>query len=181
MNELYSEVDGFWQKVIDDLLESLRNSYEPFSSGNTGQEIAKDNMIPVTLISEGFEITITMPDYWSFMDEGVSGAVNNKNISQYKYKNKRPPISAIRKFMFNRSIVGKNYRDIRDQPKSEQRQRNIDKELDSIAFAIAYKIWRDGLKKTNFFSNVVNDDLLRKFESQLVEEYGQLIINKIKL
>ncbi len=181
MTEIYEEVSAFWQKVIDDLLESLKNSYEPFSSGNTGQEIAKDNMTPVTLISQGFEITLTMPDYWSFMDEGVSGAVNNRNISQFKFKKKRPPISAIRLFMFNRGIVGKNYRDIRKRPKSISRQRSIEKELNSIAFAIAYKIWRDGLRKTNFYSNVVNDDLIRNFGEQLAKEYGRLIITKLKI
>jgi len=145
-------------------------------------EIGGMNKYPVTLISQGFEITIALPYYWDFMDSGVSGAVNNTSISEYRYKNKKPPISAIRLFMQNRGIVGKNYTKIRDMPRSEKRQRAIDEELNRVAYAIAYKIWRDGLLPTNWVSDVLNDNLLRRFEEQILNEYGRLIIeiNKLK-
>lgn len=180
MKELYNEVNGFWQQVIDDLVQSLKDVGR-YASGNTAQSIGSFNTTPVTLISNGFEITIAMPDYAKYIDEGVSGAVNNKNISQYKYTNKKPPIKAIRQFMLNRGIVGQNYRNIRSQPKGEGRTRKINDELNSVAFAIAYSIWRDGLKKTNFYSDVVNDNLLSNFAEQLTNEYGRLIIDKITI
>ena len=156
-------------------------------------EIGGMNKYPVTLISQGFEITIALPYYWDFMDSGVSGAKKNTGISKYKFKDKGkgkngkgqrgvPNIKAIRLFMINRGIVGKNYTKIRDMPRSEKRQRAIDEELNRVAYAIAYKIWRDGLLPTNWVSDVLNDNLLRRFEEQILNEYGRLIIeiNKLK-
>jgi len=178
-DEIYDNINGFWQKVIDDLVQSLKDVGR-YASGVTAQSIGAFNMQPVTMQSEGFEITIAMPSYYIFMDEGVSGAVNNKGISRFKYTNKRPPISAIRAFMINRSIVGDDFRAARKST-GKNRQSNIDKALNKVAYAIAYKIWRDGLKPTNFFSDVVNDKLLTKFENEIVSEYSQLIIDSIKL
>ena len=178
-DEIYDSLNGFWQKVIDDLVQSLKD-VNRFASGVTAQSIGAFNVQPVTVISEGFEITIAMPNYYIFLDEGVSGAVNNKGISRFKYTNKRPPISAIRKFMMNRSIVGKDFRAARES-KGKGRQQSIDKALNNVAYAIAYKIWRDGLKPTHFFSDVVNDKLLTKFENEIANDYSQLIIDSIKL
>ena len=189
-DEIYDSLNGFWQKVIDDLVQSLKD-VNRFASGVTAQSIGAFNVKPVTIISEGFEITIAMPYYWQFMDEGVSGAKNNKKISQFSFKDKGkgkggkgqkglPPVSAIRKFMMNRSIVGKDFRAARES-KGKGRQQAIDKALNSLAYAIAYKIWRDGLKPTHFFSDVVNEKLLTKFENEIVNDYSQLIIDSIKL
>jgi hypothetical protein len=180
-DEIYENLTGFWQKVIDDLVKSFKEKYEPFSRSVTQQLIGDGyNAIPVKVQSEGFEITIYMPNYYIFMDEGVSGAVNNKGISRFKYKNKIPPISAIRLFMQNRTIVGEDFRKARSS-KGKNRQSNIDNALNKVAYAIAYKIWRDGLPKTNFFSDVVNEKLLTKFENEIVNDYSQLIIDSIKL
>jgi len=178
-DEIYENLTGFWQKVIDDLVQSLKD-VNRYASGVTAQSIGAFNAKPVTVISEGFEITIAMPSYYIFLDEGVSGAVNNKGISRFKYTNKRPPIKAIRAFMMNRGIVGDDYRKAR-KSKGTERQRNIDNALNKVAYAIAYKIWRDGLPKTNFFSDVVNEKLLTKFENEIANDYSQLIIDSIKL
>jgi len=189
-DEIYDSLNGFWQKVIDDLVQSLKD-VNRFASGVTAQSIGAFNVQPVTVISEGFEITIAMPSYWQFMDLGVSGAKNNKDISPFSYKDKGkgkggrgqkglPPVSAIRKFMLNRSIVGKDFRAARAS-KGKGRQQSIDKALNNVAYAIAYKIWRDGLKPTHFFSDVVNEKLLTKFENEIANDYSQLIIDSIKL
>lgn len=177
--ELYNQLSVFWQKVIDDLVKSLQD-VNRFASGNTAQAIGSFNGTPVKFVSADlFEVTLFMPDYYKYIDEGVSGAVNNRSVSQYKYTTKRPPISAIRKFMINRSIVGSDYKDLKRQRKSSARSQSVDKSLNRIAYAIAYKIWRDGLKPTRFYSNVVNDDLLSKFENELLEGYGKLIFDII--
>lgn len=183
-DEIYENLTGFWQKVIDDLVQSLKD-VNRYASGVTAQSIGAFNAKPVTVISEGFEITIAMPSYYIFLDEGVSGAVNNKGISRFKYKKPlssktRPPISAIRLFMQNRTIVGEDFRKARSS-KGKNRQSNIDNALNKVAYAIAYKIWRDGLPKTNFFSDVVNEKLLTKFENEIANDYSQLIIDSIKL
>ena len=174
--ELFSHVDAFWQKVIDDLVKSLQDVGR-YASGVTAQSIGSFNGTPVKINSDGFEVTLYMPDYYKFLDEGVSGAVNNTNISQYKYSSKRPPIKAIRKFMLNRGIVGNDYRQLKSQKRGQAKTDSIEKSLNRIAYAIAYKIWKDGQKPTHFYSNVVNDKLLLTFEKELLEGYGKLVLD----
>lgn len=180
-DELYDIIDGFWQKVIDEIVTNLYQANR-VASGALAQAVGgyENTAIPVTVIGQGFEVTIAMLPYWIYVDEGVSGAINNKGISQFKYTNDKPPVSAIRKFMMNRGIVGEDYAAAK-RTSGRARQRNIGKALNSVAYAIAYKIWRDGLPKTNFFSDVVNEKLLTKFENEIVNEYSKLIIDLIEL
>ena len=178
--EIYEQLDSFWQQVVDDLRASLidvgRNA-----SGNTGESIGEFNTKPVSITSNGFTITLGMPDYYEYLDEGVSGAVNNKNRSRFKYTNKMPPIKAIRRFMINRGIVPKNYSQIRKGKGTKaQKRKNVDDALNGLAFAIARKIYENGTKTTNFYSNVVNDELITSFENKLLGFYEGQIIDIIK-
>ena len=121
-----------------------------------------------------------MFDYYEFMDEGVSGAKNNKGISRFAYKDKMPPIKAIRTFMFNRTIVTANLDKLKRGNRA-QKQQNVEDAQNSIAFAISYKIWRDGLKPTNFYSNVVNDALIDKFAQQILNKYSDLVFDIVAI
>jgi len=179
-HELLPFLQTFWQKVIDDLVQSLKD-VNRFASGNTAQAIGAFNLTPVTFISNSsFEITIAMPDYYKFMDQGVSGAKKNTNISPFKYTNKRPPISAIRKFMLNRGIVGRDFRRARST-RGRKRGAAINSSLDNLAYAIAFSIWEKGLTPTHFYSDVVNDTLLANFERQLLDQYGKLVLEIIDI
>jgi hypothetical protein len=177
VEELYSKTDSFWQNVIDELRLSFKEKYKPMSSSVTIQEIGGMNVTPVKMQSQGFEITIVLPYYWDFMDSGVSGAKQNTSISKYKYRDKLPPIKAMRLFMLNRGIVGSNFRQLRSMPKTPKRQQSIDEELNRVAYAIAYTIWKRGLQPTHWVRDVINDNLLRNFEEQILAEYGRLIID----
>lgn len=177
-NQLFPFLQSYWQKVIDDLVQSLKD-VNRYASGVTAQEIGAFNVTPVKFISsELIEVTIAMPEYYKFIDEGVSGAKKNTNISRYKYTNKMPPISAIRKFMLNRGIVSRDFRQIRSS-KGRGRNQSIDKSLNRLAYAIAYSIWQKGIKPTNFYTDVIDDELLTNFEKQLLDQYGKLVMNII--
>ena len=67
-DEIYDSLNGFWQKVIDDLVQSFKDNYGNFPRSVTRQEIGGMNVTPVKVQAEGFEITVAMPYYWQFMD-----------------------------------------------------------------------------------------------------------------
>ena len=174
-DELYKNLDKFWQQTVDELIESLKR-VNRYASGNTAQSIGEFNTRPVTIESNGFRITLGMPDYYEFIDEGVSGAKRNKNISRFKYTNKMPPIKAIRRFMINRGIVPSNFRQLRNSNTRSGKRRSADSVLNSMAYAIARKIFENGVKPTHFYSDVVNDKKLQAFETNILDWYGDHII-----
>ena len=186
---LIGMLNQYWQKIVDDLVKSLYDVGR-VASGATAQSIADGNTNPITITSNGFRIQIAMPTYYQFIDEGVSGAEKNKGISRFSYKSQfswknAPTISAVRKFMLNRGIS--KFSDIkakrsytRKNTKSGKR-RDAEAIRNSIAFAVSYNIWKYGLDKTNFYSNVINDKELLDFESKLLEQYRKYIIDIIKV
>ena len=179
---LIIQLTQYWQLVVDELVKSLnegikRNSKDgTLASGNTAQSIADGNKKLVTITSNGFRIQIAMPDYYQYIDEGVSGAKNNTGISRFKYTSKMPPISAIRKFMLNRGI------DPAKESNTTSGKRRDDEAIrNGLAYVIARSIFENGVKPTNFYSNVINDKKLLDFESKLLEQYRKYIINIIKV
>ena len=174
-NSLYTNLDKYWQKVVDDLVQSLKDVGR-YASGNTAQAIGDGNTQPVTITASGFKITIAMPNYYEYLDEGVSGAKNNTGISRFKYTNKMPPIKAIRKFMLNRGINAPRT----SNTKSGKRQ-DAEKIRNGIAFAIARSIFNNGTKRTDFYSNVINDKKLIAFEQMLLAQYSNYVIELIKI
>lgn len=188
VKQLYRFTTDYWNQVVKELVKSLTQAY-PGSSGMTRQSIGRDNMKPVELTSSGLFIRIYMPPYYDYMDKGVRGARGKGINSPYAFKNKGrgprggqkgiPPISAMRRFMKNRGIVGSNYNRIKRTKNKVAKRKAVDQELNRIAYAIAYKIWRDGLRPTQWYSRVINDKKLQQFESFITREYGQLVMEVI--
>ena len=183
-DKLFDSLLDYWQKVVDELEKNLYIANK-VASGKTVQSIGELNQQPVTITASGFKVQISMPSYYQFIDEGVSGAKYNTSISRFKYTNKMPPISAIRKFMLNRGIS--KFSDIKPKrnysgtnTKSGKR-RDAEDIRKSIAFVIARSIYNYGLDKTNFYSNVINDKELLAFEQKLIDEYGDFILDVIKV
>jgi hypothetical protein len=170
----------FWQDVVDRIKDNLvkkgRNS-----SGMTYQEIENPH---ITVGDKGYNIKLLMPDYYAYLDEGVRGTgkfgknptirLMRRNTGRFFFKQKQPPISAMREFMRNRGIVGKTR-------KGSRGTKNSQKQLDSIAFAIAHSIWQTGTQQTDFYSDVVNQKLIDDFAQDVIEELGQEIIINIEL
>ena len=174
-SELFDSLLDYWQKVVNELTESLEDNYK-MSSGLTAQRIGEFNSQPVELTTQGFKVTISMPDYYQFLDEGVSGAKFNTSISRFRYKDKMPPIKAIRRFMANRGIT---------QPKNSNtkagKARDKEDVLNGIAFAISRSIYNKGLKKTNFYSDVINDEQIVKLERKLLAQYQRYVIDIVRI
>jgi len=194
-SELFDALLDYWQKVVNELTESLEDNYK-MSSGLTAQRIGEFNSQPVELTTQGFKVTISMPDYYQFMDEGVSGAKFNKNISRFKYKDKGrgkggrgqkgiPNIGAILKFMDNRGI--KSFEDITPKRAFKPRNTKSGKRKDAeeikrnVAFAIAYNIWKYGQEPTNFYSDVINDEQIVKLERKLLAQFQRYVIDIVRI
>ena len=185
MNELkerlFDSLTEYWQKIVDDLVQSLYDVGR-VASGATVQSIgaAEEGARLVDITTSGFRVRIGMPSYYQFIDEGVSGAKRNTGISRFKYKKPlssktRPPISAMLKFIDNRTITPRPSNTRSGKKKDAQEMRL------ALAFAISHKIWRDGLEPTNFYSKVINDPQLQEFERRLLEQFSDFILDIVRI
>jgi len=195
----------YWQTVVNELREKLEDAY-PMSSGATAAEIGTMNERPIQITSRGFKVSISMPEYYEFLDEGVKGkksTYSKSSGSPFAYTDKMPPIDAIRKFMLNRGIS--KVQEILDKEQLPRKKRKLSKKsasakrksiksntragrkedneavLNSIAFAIAKSIFNKGLEATNFYSDVINDTELIKFEARLLTEFSEFITEIVRV
>ena len=182
---------SYWQKIVDELMQNIKDAY-PFSQGGTAAAIGenKGNLIQIT--SQGYLVTITMPSYYQFLDEGVSGAIKNKNISRFKYKDGGkgrggkgqrgvPNLGAIRRFMLNRGINTfediKSKRGFKGRNTRSGKKRDAEEIRQNVAYVIAYSIWKNGQEPTNFYSSVINDQEILEFEKRILVQYKKYILS----
>ena len=172
---LFNSLLGYWQSTINKFRLELEKAY-PMSSGGTAAAIGEENANPITITANGFKVEISMPSYYEYLDEGVSGAKYNKGISRFKYTDKMPPIKAIRKFMLNRGINAPK----KSNTKSGKR-RDAEAIRNGIAFAIAKSIFNKGLKPSRFYTNVINDQQQIDFEKRLLEQFDGYVLSVVKI
>lgn len=200
--EIFFALAEYWTKVVQELKSSLiaagRNA-----SGNTASQFGvppdESQVNLVTVTSQGYAVKLWMPYYYDFINKGVSGT-EITYATEYKYSDKMPPISAIRNFMLNRGISkprkkerAKDTNKLKSKisrlkrkertPKntrSAQRQ-DMNSMLNGIAFAIAKSIQKEGLKPTKFYDNVVNSQKIAQFEQELLDKWGEYVLEVIKV
>lgn len=172
--QLYKGLTVYWQKTVDELVKSLYDVGR-VASGKTAQNIGAFNKTPVQITSNGYKITISMPDYYDFMDKGVNG-LKSVYTTKYAYTDKMPPIKAIRRFMLNRGINAP-----RGSNTKSGKRRDAESIRNGIAFAIARSLYENGQKPTKFYSKVINDKKLKDFERRLTDLYKANIIDSIKI
>ncbi len=78
-DRLFNSLMEYWQLIINELVKELEKSYPLGRS--TVQEITVGNALPVGKTNTGYKVSLFMPYYYEFMDEGVSGAKFNTGIS----------------------------------------------------------------------------------------------------
>tara|TARA_R110001632_G_scaffold218014_1_gene346952 strand:- start:1211 stop:1810 length:600 start_codon:yes stop_codon:yes gene_type:complete len=193
--QLFDYLLEYWNTVVSSFRTELERAY-PMSSGGTADAIGAGNQNPITITANGFMVEISMPSYYQFLDEGVSGAKYNKGISRFKYTDKMPPLSAMLTFMDNRGIT--KLKPSKKKPKGAKKssrlkrnnrpkntrsgqKRDADSIRNAIAFAIAKSIFNKGLKPSHFYSNVINDNKILDFESKLLSEFDQYILSVVKV
>ena len=76
---------------------------------------------------------------------------------------------------------GRLKRDSQRKNTRAARSADLESRLRSIAFAIAKSIFNKGLEATNFYSNVINDPQLRKFEARLLDEFSDYVVDIVRV
>ena len=129
------------------------------NSNSLSQSIGANLSNGVVVDGSEVSLTISLNDYYPFVDEGVRGVggesitgkqlVNQNNTSSFRYKTKKPPFKDILQWVRTKTNVDPNFSDV---------QR---------AFIIQDSIFRKGTKATNFYSDVINNKSLGKLVADL--------------
>lgn len=93
-----------------------------------------------------------------YQDKGVNGSVNKLYDTPYSYKDKPPPWQAFVQWINTKNIQLKNedkYTRATNAGSSFAALEGDDKDIESAARAIAWKVFRDGLKPRNVYTKEI--------------------------
>ncbi len=158
-NKSYALVKKWLEGVIKLAKQNLANSGAIASDSLS----ASIDFEPISLTDTSFVVAIVANDYWKFVDLGVKGAKSSSRApnSPFQYRNKRPPIRPIQEWIAFKSIPLQG----RDKIAANR----------ALAINISNKIWREGLKATNFMSNAVTKDMVAVLTENIAEVLGKSI------
>ena len=148
LKNLISEVaEPFDDSVVKDVLDNfstklvndLKTSLSRKGKKASGNLYDSIN-VEVKLLGNDYNLVVKMADYWNYVDKG-------------RKPGKQPPISSIVKWIRNKPSFGGLG----------------NKKPESVAFGIAKKIGKFGIKPTNFYTKVINDGRLIKLEEDIAE------------
>ena len=168
-----------FKKVLEDLMKQRQIS----ASG----ELA-DSINPV-IDNEGKRLTITMLDYYDFVNEGVKGVKSSKNASTSPYKFKNYGMNAegrasIKNYILSgkakvRSTGGDKARGIGIERKGvqfSQKKSLIDRQVDTLI----YNIKKYGIKKTDYFTDAF-EKVFANWEQDMAEAFGEDVALSLQL
>ena len=156
-------------------LENLMKQRQVVSSGALA-----DSINPI-VDSEGKKLTITMLDYYDFVNEGVKGVRNSKNApnSPYKFKNygmNAEGRASIKEYILSgkakvRNTGGDKARGIgleRKGVKMSEKKSLIDSQVDTLI----YNIKKYGIKKTDYFTDAF-EKVFANWEQDMADAFGE--------
>jgi len=168
-----------FKKVLEDLIKQRQIS----ASG----ELA-DSINPV-IDNEGKRLTITMLDYYDFVNEGVKGVKSSRNAptSPYKFKNygmNAEGRASIKNYILSgkakvRSTGGDKARGIGIERKGvqfSQKKSLIDRQVDTLI----YNIKKYGIKKTDYFTDAF-EKVFANWEQDMAEAFGEDVALSLQL
>ena len=164
-NKSYALVTKWLEGVVKLAKQNLANA-NAIASNALAQSITVE---PITLTDSSFVVAIKANDYWKFVDLGVKGAKSSSRApnSPFSYRDKkpiwkhRPPVRKIQEWIAFKSIPVQG----RDKIAANR----------ALAINISNKIWREGLKATNFMSNAVTEDMVAVLTENIAEVLGKSI------
>jgi len=164
-------------------LENLMKQRQISASG----ELA-DSINPV-VDNEGKRLTITMLDYYDFVNEGVKGVKSSKNASTSPYSFKNYGMSAdgrasIKKYILSgkakvRNTGSDKARGIgleRKGIKFAKKKSLIDRQVDTLI----YNIKKYGIKKTDYFTDAF-EKVFANWEQDITEAIGEDVALSLQL
>lgn len=184
ISDITSNIEAIFLKYRYFIIEELTSNLHKHDKDQPGKLIQS---IDVKVKTEGTNVrfTLSMEDYYKFVDEGVQGTEGSSITSEFKFKKagKRIPLDSIKKFIAARGISpaqnikrGKQLSLIKNKKiKKVIKKINKQKDLDNTAFAIGTSIKKHGIKPTYFFSDVINGELYTQMKIDIEKELGRTI------
>ena len=195
-NKVGELVFNFASDILKDLQSNLRDRGIN-ASDNLSQSITFE---PLHILKTGIVFELMLDSYYKYVDQGVKGADSSVKApnSPFKYSNKLPPVSKLKQWIRDKPLMIKTSVDLikkdskgnpiinkktgkimKKRPSTVEKQ-TIESEIEKAAFLMAEGIRRKGLKATNFYSDVVNEERFDKFRKEIAEAFKQDIIISIK-
>jgi len=158
-NSIRDILGRFGNKLQEDLVKSLDSKGKNVTSGLQGS-IKFD----VTILGSAFVFTLAMADYGKFVDKGVNG-LQSAYTTPYSFKSLNPSKQEI--FGLTKWVNDKGFGmfGISNQ-----------KEAEGMAFGIAKKNRKFGMKPSNFYTSVIEDGRVEALEEELTKEFGNSIL-----
>jgi hypothetical protein len=195
-NKVGELVFDFANDILKDLQSNLRDRGIN-ATDNLSQSITFE---PLHILKTGIVFELMIDSYYKYVDKGVKGKDSSLRApnSPYQYGNKLPPVSKLRQWIRDKPLMIKTSVDlikrdskgnpiinkktgkiIKKRPSTVEKE-TIESEIEKVAFLMAEGIRRKGLKATNFYSDVVNEERFDKFRKEIAEAFKQDIIISIK-
>lgn len=189
-------VKVFATDIVKDLQENLVKS-KAIATNNLYQSITFE---PLHIYKTGIVFELMLDSYYKYVDKGVKGKDSSVKApnSPYQYGNKLPPVSKLRQWISDKPlsiktsvdlikrdskgnpIINKKTGKIMKKRPSTLEKQTIEGEIEKAAFLMAENIRRKGLRATNFYSSVVNEERFDKFRKEIAEAFKQDIIISLK-
>jgi hypothetical protein len=150
--EVRKELEKFKNAVIKESRNNLKNMRK-----DTFGKLSKSLRGQVKVSKNSFEFDFMMEEYGIYQDKGVSG-IKKKYNTPHKYTNKMPPTKALDKWIVKKGIAPRD-----DKGKFLSRE--------GLKFAIARKIYINGIKPSLFFTKPF-EKYYKRLPSQLITKYG---------
>jgi hypothetical protein len=150
--EVRKELEKFKNAVIKESRNNLKNMRK-----DTFGKLSKSLRGQVKVSKNSFEFDFMMEEYGIYQDKGVSG-IKKKYNTPHKYTNKMPPTKALDKWIVKKGIAPRD-----DKGKFLSRE--------SLKFAIARKIYINGIKPSLFFTKPF-EKYYKRLPNQLITKYG---------
>jgi len=138
-------MDNILKKEIDDFMKILINKIKQKVPKHTGSLFNS-----ISYIIKGNNVSILMEYYGKFVDQGVSG-VKYKYNTPFSYKDKKPPILAIKPWAKSKNIN---------------------------PFALQNSIYYKGIRPQNFFKSIY-EDYMNDSIDELVKSFADSIEKEI--
>jgi hypothetical protein len=157
------ETDKELEKFVKYVIKQSRTNLTKLKK-NSSKKLYDSLKGESKLFKNSFGVYFSMEDYGHYQDKGVNGvgpATKGKTVVRngaYSYTTKRPPISALDKWIVRKGIAPRN-----KEGKFISRT--------SLKYAIANSIYRNGIKPSLFFTKPF-EAAFSKLPSELIEKYG---------